>query len=342
MKAGVVSYAVIGCGVMGKTHAEAALADPASNVHYCVDVDASRAGDLARRVSAKGSTDYDAVLADPELDAVIVCLPHTLHRDFCVRAAKAGKHVIVEKPIAVSLPEADEMIAAAGANGVHLLVAHVLRLDPNLIRVKELIDSGAMGEPILARIHTNGFVRDSSRQYEYGSWYYSKGEGGAALGGAIHHADLITWWLGKVKSVTGFEQSNRPEFKAVDEPDFSLIVYEFESGALGETTYGYGTHATAANALPFAVISLRRGTVTILGNGEYRVYGSASDPDDSRSRVEISASRGGSLAAKEVPSFSQAILNGAPLFITPQEARRALELILASSESSRAHKTVAV
>lgn len=343
MTAGIVNYAVIGCGVMGRIHAEAALADANSNPLYCVDIDRARAEDLAGKVRAKASTDYEQVLADPDLDAVIVCLPHSLHRGYCVKAAQAGKHVMVEKPIAVTLAEADEMISAAAAANVQLLVAHVLRLDPSLIRVKELVQSGKLGRPILARIHSHGYVRESQVQYQYGSWYHNKGEGGAALGGAIHHADLVSWWLGRTTTVTGFELSVRPEYGQANEPDFSLIVYEFEGGALGETTYGYGVHASPANALPFAVISFELGTLTIMDNRESRLYDSGADPEDSRARVEIQPPpRQASPASLEVPRFSDSILNGAPLFITPGEARRALELILASSESARTHRTVAV
>ena len=341
MKSGLVNYAIFGCGVMGRIHADAAAKDPASQVAYCVDIEQARADDLADRVGARGVTDGRIALQDPALDGVIVCLPHSLHREFCVEAAAAGKHVMVEKPISVSLDEADDMIAAE--NDVLLLVAHVLRLDGNFRRIKDLLDGGELGGPILARIHSEGFVSTSDEQYRYGAWYETPGEGGSALGGAIHQTDLMGWWLPRITKVTGFELSNRPEYQAIGEPDFNMIVYESESGALGETTYSYSSHQSAANDMPAAVVTFENGVVSVMANGEFRLYDSQDDPDGTRSKVSILPRESPARpASMEVPSFTKSILDGSPLFITAQEARRALELVLASRRSAQTRTTVDV
>jgi predicted dehydrogenase len=131
-------------------------------------------------------------LGDSQIDGVILTVPDTLQAEFAVQALAAGKHVMMEKPISVTLADADAVIAAAeGARRV-VFVAHVLRFRPALRRIMRLLANGMLGEPIFARYHNEHFPDLRTRP-----WLASVEEGGVFVSGAIHHADVLRWWLGR-------------------------------------------------------------------------------------------------------------------------------------------------
>jgi predicted dehydrogenase len=193
-----VRYALVGCGVMGRQHAWYAYGDPASEVVRYVDADLGRARDLAARYGGAATAEYRAALDDPDVQGVILTVPYALHAPLAVQALAAGKHVMVEKPIARTLTDADALIAAAEAAGRVLFVAHVLRFKPALRRVKRLLDAGTLGVPVFARYHHEH--RPDQRER---GWLAAPEAGGVFVTGAVHHADLLRWWLGEVRAVTG-------------------------------------------------------------------------------------------------------------------------------------------
>jgi predicted dehydrogenase len=148
-------------------------------------------------------TDWRDLLDDEDVDAVSVLLPHHLHREVAVAAAEAGKHVLTEKPMATSLAEADDMIAAAEAAGVVLMVGQILRFRPANIRARELIRDGAIGEPrnILRRRlgKSQGFRSEWARRpEEAGGW--------VLYGFGAHEVDMILW-LNDAEAQTVFAQA---------------------------------------------------------------------------------------------------------------------------------------
>ena len=324
---------------MGLIHAGAAANDPRSQLCIAVDRVVEKAQDLADRFGGRATTEFQQALHDDRVDAVIIALPHSLHRDYCVQASRAGKHVIIEKPLSLTLQDADEMIAAARVARRILLVAHVLRFVPNHRRVKDLIDRGDLGKPFMARYRNEHYPRLTPDRL---GWLARRGEGGVPLAGSIHHADLMRWWLGEVESVRGFERSWRNEWIREGQSDVSMIIYRFESGALGETTYSYAAPASELNKRPNAVVSFEHGTVSVFP-GEMRIF-------DARKggAVVVQADVDGvsdhatSPAAREVPHLTRCILDGEKLVIEPDEACRAVELILASTKSARTGAEVGV
>jgi len=141
--------AVIGCGSISHAHMHAVAAVEGLRLVATVDIDASRARACAREFDAPHSyTSIASALKNPRVDAVVVCLPHSLHADACVAASKAGKHVLVEKPIATSLADTDRMIAAAREAGKILMVGQVLRFRNSTKKARALIQKGAIGLPV--------------------------------------------------------------------------------------------------------------------------------------------------------------------------------------------------
>ena len=328
-----LNYAIVGCGSMGRVHAEAAANDPRSSIRYCVDSDLSRAEDFAQKYGGKPSENYEVVLADPDVDAVAIVLPHNLHSEYSVRAALAGKHIFVEKPMACTVEECDRMIAAAEAARVQLFVAHVLRFWEANIRIKDIIDSRELGRPFLARYYSEGrLVVGEDRMHLVDP---TKG-GGVILAGEVHHTDLIRWWMGEVKRVRGYHLNIRPEFVKINSQEFSMAVYEFEDGGVGETSYSYATLNSPGLRLPKAVVQFEKGTIAVSDDGVMRILREG-DSDIDEIKTDPSTA-----APQEIPHFTKAVLDGVRLRCTPWDARRAVELCVAAERSAHLGRDVEV
>lgn len=141
--------AIVGCGVIAKSHLAAIVNMPDVKLVATVDSHVERAEAYAKEYGAtRHYGDYGQALADPEVDGVILCLPPFLHAPFSIQGAQAGKHVLVEKPIAASTTEGREMIAAAAKSGTVLMVGQIMRFWNSTSKVRELIQSGAIGRPV--------------------------------------------------------------------------------------------------------------------------------------------------------------------------------------------------
>jgi len=199
----LIRVAGIGVGGIFRAHLQgyAALSDLFSLVAVC-DVNEAAAQRIAdeHRVK-KVYTLVEDLLEDGDFDAVDICLPHDLHALVAIAAAEAGKHVLVEKPMALSMEEADAMIAAAGKNDVKLMCAFCERYDPQYVKIKELVESGAIGQVLCSRADHNQNVRTTE-----GHWIRQKARlgGGAVFSAGCHRIDLLHWIVGEVDAVSCF------------------------------------------------------------------------------------------------------------------------------------------
>ena len=155
--------ALIGCGWAGERHARA-YAQHGATLAWAIDANRARAEALVAALGAAGAatrvgTDFRAALADPDVDAVDICLPHDLHAPVTIAAAGFGKHILVEKPLAATLDEADAMIAAADRAGVVLMVAEHVRFDAVLLKVRDLLQAGVIGRPALVQLTRECYLR---------------------------------------------------------------------------------------------------------------------------------------------------------------------------------------
>jgi len=177
-------------------------------------------------------TDPYAMLQHADIDAVDICTPHDLHAPLAIAAAEAGKHILVEKPMACSLEECHAMIAAAERAGVTLMVAQHQRYVPSYAGVRHVIRSGELGAICAVRMdamqHMPAFATPSH-------WLYdgSRAGGGIIISVLVHRLDLVRYLVGEVKRVTAVCRTTRPEFINGAE-DFAAAVLEFENRAIGE------------------------------------------------------------------------------------------------------------
>ncbi|GAB4527145.1 MAG: hypothetical protein Kow0063_02160 [Anaerolineae bacterium] len=187
---------VLGAGFMGTTHARAFAKLADVQVAGVFSRSADKAAALASEVGAQPFTDAMALVVDPSVDAISVTLPTHLHKEFTIAALEAGKPVLLEKPMGLSVAECDAMIEAAGRSGQILMLAHVLRFWPEYVALVDFVRSGQLGQPISATAS-----RLSSRP-AWGDWFANPDwTGGAVLDLHIHDLDTLNWLFGTPRSV---------------------------------------------------------------------------------------------------------------------------------------------
>ena len=222
---------ISGAGTIGAVHAEALgeLEDA-----RLVAVTAAREVTGRRLAEAHGvewHAGFEELLARPDVDVVVLCTPSGLHPEEAVAAARAGKHVITEKPMAVTLEGADRMIRACREAGVTLSVIFQYRYNRDALRLKRAVEAGLFGEPVLG----NAFVHWHRTQAYYeesdgwrGTWALDGG--GALMNQSIHAVDLLQWILGPVESVCGYAATLAHDIEAEDTASAAL---RFANRALG-------------------------------------------------------------------------------------------------------------
>ncbi len=226
-----IGFAIVGCGGMiGGVHA-AAIKD----IHGARLVGGwSRSTEKGRRfaelhqVRAYGS--YDELLGDSEVQAVSVCLPSGHHADFGVKAAAAGKHVVVEKPIDISLPKAMNLIETCRKHDRKLAVIFQTRYTPAARRVKRALDLGLLGRLNLGDAYVKWYR--SPEYYKSSAWRGTKAidGGGALINQAIHTIDLLQWLMGGIRRVSGLVRTST---HAIEAEDLGVATVEYANGAVG-------------------------------------------------------------------------------------------------------------
>lgn len=237
--------AIIGCGKMEGTH-EKGLAEIRDQVEVVatVDIDRERAEHAAEVLGAKGfATDYREVLDD--VDAVLVVLPHQLHHPVGMDCLRAGKHVLMEKPLANTEPECRELIDTAEAAGLILMTAYPMRYHPLVVRLKELLDSGQLGDVFQISIWTEQLTQIppdhwSARAETVG--------GGQFFSHGCHYVDLLLWFLGA--PVRGTHVGTNLGTPWMEREGTSNVAIEFAGGALG---YHFGTWGARGTKLQYSI-----------------------------------------------------------------------------------------
>ncbi|MEM3906429.1 MAG: Gfo/Idh/MocA family oxidoreductase [Nitrososphaerota archaeon] len=219
-----LGVAVIGYGFMGTTHISAWRYIDDCEVKAVVGRNLEKAKEVAKKFGIEAYKDAEEVLRRKDIDIVDVCTPTHTHANYSITSMNAGKHVFLEKPIALSLKDADAIIETAKKNKVKLMVGHVLRFFPEYMNAKELIDQGMIGEPVIARTFRGGPIP------EWSPWFLDKKQsGGVAIDLAIHDIDYLMWVFNKrVERV--YAIINRLVHKDISAEDFALINLRFEDG----------------------------------------------------------------------------------------------------------------
>ena len=231
---------IVGGGFVGRVHVEALLAHPDVDRISIADHDPVALETIARNYpTQRAVSDHAALLDDPSLDVLDICLPHDLHHPVVIEAFAAGVDVIADKPIANTLVEADEMLAAADLAGRRFYVALNQRFIPAHRRVKQLLDEGGIGPPSLATLTVAGDER--ARMGIPGHWKgsWERAGGGALADSGTHIVDLAHWWFGPPRAVSC--QLARHVIEAADKADDTAAVLLEYPGLTVSLAVAYGS-----------------------------------------------------------------------------------------------------
>jgi predicted dehydrogenase len=306
----------VGCGRFAAFHARAARRLGGRVTLAFASRDAARAEAYRRRFGGLAAFgDYEAAAADPRVDALLFCTPHHLHLEHVRLAVRHGKAVLVEKPIARTLAEADTMLGEATAAGVPLLVGENFHFMPAFAAARRVLEAGAIGDVRQIVISARGHRRPTG-------WRRSAAEagGGALIDGGIHYVHVLRAWGGPVASVSAAAPPNL--FPEVEGEDTAFVLLRFRRGAVGVLA-----NSLAAPGLPrgqTAWITGSAGSLGVDNRGRYLVL-----RDRRRTRLQVFLRDRRGLAA-QLRALVATIVEGRAPAPPPATTREDLAVVLAA------------
>ncbi|NEW06258.1 Gfo/Idh/MocA family oxidoreductase [Paenibacillus sp. SYP-B3998] len=336
-----IKVAVVGCGSISKyRHIPEYSWNPNVEIVAFVDPIIERAEHYAQLHGGKAYSSYAEMLKQEKVDAVSVCTPNYLHAEVSIAVANAGAHVLVEKPIATTVAEAEAMIAAAKKNGVFLMVGHNQRLMPPHVKAKEILDSGKLGKVLTFRTSFGHAGPEGWSIDGRDSWFFRKEEAimGAMGDLGVHKSDLIRWLLSdEVTQVAAFVSTRHKEDTQVD--DNSTCVLRMASGAIGTLVASWTYYKGEDNS---TVLWCENGVIKIGTHPEDQVIVELRDGSVERHRVGEIATNAKQTSSGIIDEFVASILAGQAPRISGEEGLRALNVILAAFESEATGKMVSL
>lgn len=350
MAADPIGFGVIGAGIWGETHLKAYSTTPQVRLACVCDRNLSLARQRAADYGAERSVaDYRELLAQDDIAAVSVVTPDFLHREIAVAAAEAGKHVLIEKPMATSLEDCAAMIAAAEANGVILMVDFHNRFNPAFMSLKRALSAGQMGEPLMLSLRLNDTIFVPTQMLSWSSqsnvlWFLGS-----------HSVDLVRWlFADEVVRVYCVSRSRLLRGRGVDTPDFFHTICELRGGGVAHIENCWvmsnayptvcdfrcefiGSEGTAV----FNVVA--SDTVQLFSEHPLRDYASSPGVMYPDTNVVIdSHGRPVGFGVESIRYFADCVVQGRRPFITPQDGLENTRVLLAALESARTGQPVSL
>ena len=337
-----VGYAVVGLGI-GMAHVDAAAASEKCELVAVCDI----IEDKCRRVADKypGTkiyTDFDELLKDPDIDVISICLPSGMHADFAVRAMESGKHVLVEKPLDITLEAAERIGEAAKRTGKIAGVVYQNRNNAVMKPIKEAVDSGRLGRLILGTFAVKWYREQKYYDGWHGTWEMDGG--GSLINQSIHTVDLMQWLMGDVASV----HSTMGIFDhKIDTEDLTASVITFKSGAVAtfvSTTCAYPGISTDIQL--YGTGGSIEADADMLKRWKLKDAEDEDEEEDMLERYKNNRTAArfapGILTghASVVEDMAAAVLEGREPMVTPAEAMKSLRIVEAVYRSAKTGETV--
>ena len=319
-----VKLAIIGAGIIAKSFMEAAPAVDDLEVSLICDINEAAANALASPFGIKTATDYRQALADDSIDAVYIALPHHLHAECAVAAAEAHKHILLEKPMANSLDEADRILAACDKAGVKLMLGFTHRFHSELETAKRLIDAGELGRITMALD-----VMTTGGRIPPWFWQREAAGGGVLHVNGAHSFDRMRWLVGS-EIVEVFAYAATYDKKKTVE-DSIVVALRFENGAMGSTIHNW----VADFAMPFKCDLDLYGLAGAVRIDAWNALHFSNEGHSWTQRRERD-----DMFEKEIREFVGAICDDRQPRVTGIDGRRSLACVMAAYESARTGKPV--
>ncbi len=334
-----VKFGLIGYGNAGKLHARSILEIPNADLVAVATPNRKKVRELIENFKIKYYEDFREMLKSKKMDAVCVLTPSGTHADIGIEAAKCGKHVVVEKPIDISLKKADALINECEKHGVKLSVISQRRFSDSVKEVKEYVDNGTLGKLDFGGAQVKWYR--SQEYYDSANWRgtWTLDGGGALMNQSVHYVDLLRYLVGPIKEVFAYCATKEHD---IEVEDLLVGTLKFENGALGSieaTTIAYpGLFSRldiyASNG-SFALVDDEIETIAIKGR---KIIRKNSSGNTGSASPEIPYS----LHKRQLEDITHAILEDRPPAVSGRDGRNTLAVVKALYESCRYIKPVKV
>lgn len=332
---------IVGCGTIAGIHAQAIQEAQNLELISVFSRTEKNACTMGERYNVRWHTDWHAFITDPELDAVSICTPSGNHLDYGEMAAHSGKHVIVEKPIEVTLERAKRLIRVCEENKVALAVIYQSRFIPEIKELKRKLDEQVIGKLCMGDAYIKWFRGQD--YYDSGAWRgtLALDGGGVLINQAIHTIDLLQWFMGDVESIYGI--TGTLTHKRLEGEDNAVAVVKYKSGALGVIEGS----TSIQPALPRSIgLHGENGTITLNGDDVKIIKADEKEPE----KQEINSTASG--ASSPLAGFSidphrfqfeaiaDAINEGREPPVSGKESLKSLAIVLAVYKSAKSNVSV--
>ena len=340
-------FGIIGLGLIAKFHAKAIRDIPGARLAACYSRSKDKADAFAGEFNCRAYDDLNALLADPAVQIVTICTPSGAHLEPTLAAVRGGKHVIVEKPLEITLSRCDEIIRAAEKAGVIVSTIFPSRFHESSQLMKQAVEQQRFGRITLGDAYVKWFR--TQQYYDGGAWRgtWQLDGGGALMNQAIHSIDLLLWLMGPAVEVSA--QTATLAHERIEVEDTAVATVKFASGALGTIE---ASTAAFPGELKRVEISGSHGTAVLREEDIVTwKFADATPADDALlARMANKTQTGGGAADPaaighhghrlQFENVLEAIRSGQPPLIDAPEGRRSVELILASYQSAATGQAV--
>jgi len=352
-----IKTGIIGTGKVAHLHAAGLVNLKESEFSGVYNINFEKARLFAERHGIKAYHDVESMVIEGGIQAIIICTPHPAHAEPAIKAMNAGAHVLIEKPLASSLQDCDDMIDAARKNGVKLAMISQRRLYTPVQRIREAIDEGKLGKPILGTV-TMFSWRDQN-YYESDPWRgtWEKEGGGVLVNQAPHQLDILQWLMGPIDELYGCWGNLNHPYIEVD--DTSIAIIKFRNGALGNILVSnsqnpalYGKVAVFGDNGAAVQVQIDGGAMFVAGmssieepplNDLWTIPGEEHllekwKNEDTNFFKQIDATK--YYLELQISDFLEAIVKNREPFINGEEGRKTVEIFTAIYRSQRDNKPV--
>lgn len=340
-------FGIIGCGMISRFHARAVADLENARVVACFDTFPAAADKLAAEIGCQAYHDLEAMLADPQVTVVVIGTPSGAHLEPALAAARAGKHVIVEKPLEITLARCDAIIAACREHGVKLSAIFPSRFHDSSLALRRAVDAGRFGRLTLGDAYVKWYR--TQQYYDSGAWRgtWELDGGGALMNQAIHSVDLLTWFMGPVAEISAAADTLAHERIAVE--DAAVAALRFQNGALGVIE---ATTAAYPGYLKKIELHGSQGSAVMEEEDliKWDFAAEAAEDAEIKQQMARSKSTGGGASdpaaighhghARQFRDVLSAIETGREPAVNGPEGRRSVEIILAIYQAAEQQRAV--
>ena len=334
-----IKVGIIGCGKIAQVrHIPEYAANPHVEVYGFYDLNQARTEELAKKYGGKAYASYQELLADPDIAAVSVCTATHAHAEVTIAALKAGKHVLCEKPMAVTLEECEAMVAAAKESGKYLMIGQNQRLAKAHAKAKELVAQGAIGQVLTFRtIFGHGGPETWSIDPGSNVWFFDKTK--AAMGAmadlGIHKTDMIQYVLGtkivKTQAMLTTQDKKDASGNLIGVDDNAICIYQMEDGVIGTMTASWTYYAAEDNT---TVIYGTKGELRLYDDPKYSVQQINADGTRIDYQIDQIQTNDNQTASGVIDLFAECLVKTEEPEISGENVLHAMKAVFASIESS--------